>query len=208
PGEPTKQVGAHANAAVLDVLRASGVRHSVIGGLALDFIQYITTPAEYGAQSYEGASTLFGKYSATFLNERFVELATALARGTAAPAPYPFDVSYGVKPDGPPYPPGADRGRLTSQPRLRDGVVRLAWSGGANGADRPVDAAFIRAERRVGSRWRTADSDLGLDMIWRVDDKGAYTLEWRPARTLPRGTYRLRVTATRYELISDAFALT
>jgi neutral ceramidase len=207
PGEPTKQAGLIANTIVLDALSETGVTHSAIGGLALDYIQYITTPAEYGAQSYEGASTLYGKFSASFLNERLDELARALAAGRPAPAPYAFDASYGVKPDGPAYGPGSPTGTLTAQPALRDGVVTLAWTGGANGTDRPVDRPFIAAERLVGTRWRTVDSDLGLDMIWRVDDAGHYTLEWRPATTIPRGTYRLHVTANRYELISDQFAL-
>ncbi len=205
PGEPTKQTGVHANAAVLEALRGSGVRHSVIGGLAFDFIQYVTTPAEYGSQSYEAASTLYGKHTATFINERLVELAKALKDRGAAPPPYPFDVSYGIKADGPAYSPGAERGTITAQPRVRDGLVTLAWRGGANGADRPVDKAFVLAERRVGSGWRAVDSDLGLNMIWRVDAQGAYTFEWQAPKT--PGSYRLRVTANRYALTSDTFTL-
>jgi neutral ceramidase len=207
PGEPTKQTGVLVRKAVLDAMPGSGVTHALIGGLALDYIQYVTTPAEYGAQSYEGASTLYGKHEATFFQERLAELGKALASGAPAAAPHAYDPSYGVKPDGAAYPAGADKGTLTAQPALSGGVVTLAWTGGASGADRPVDQAFIRAERIVGKRWRTVDSDLGLDMIWRVDGAGHYTLQWRPAKTVPSGTYRLRVTATRYELVSDRFAL-
>ncbi len=210
PGEPTKQIGVHVRKAVLDAMPRSGVTHALIGGLAFDFIQYVTTPAEYGAQSYEGGSTLYGKHEGTFLQERLAELGKALAEGKPAPAPHPYDPSYGVKPDGPPYPAGADKGTLTAQPAkqaARGDVIKLAWTGGANGSDRPVDKAFITAERSVGKRWRAVDSDLALDMIWRDGGAGRYTLEWRPARTVPAGAYRLRVTATRYELISDTFEL-
>ncbi len=56
-----------------------GVRRVVLAGLANEFIQYITTPEEYGQQSYEGASTLYGPNEGTFLVERLTELGAALA---------------------------------------------------------------------------------------------------------------------------------
>ncbi len=208
PGEPTKQVGVHVREAVLGAMRGSGVSRVVIAGLAGDFIQYITTPAEYGAQSYEGASTLYGKNTATFLQERLAELGAALTTGAPAQAPYDYDPSYGVKPDGPAFGSGADNGTLTKQPAAtvaRGGAVDIAWKGGANGTDRPVDKAFVSAQRIVGRRWRTVDSDLGLHMLWRVDDRGDYTLTWDPPATVPAGTYRLKVSASRYELLTSTF---
>jgi neutral ceramidase len=209
PGEPTKQEGVHIREGVLGAFAGSGVTHAIIGGLAFDYINYVTTPAEYEAQSYEGGSTLYGRNEGTFVVERLAELAKAIRSGGPAPEVYPMDVSFGVKPDGPPYPPGADHGTLTAQPAETvtkgEDTVKLAWDGGPNGTDRPVDRAFVRAERHVGKRWRVVDSDLNLYMFWRVDDQGHYTLEWEPPRTIPRGTYRLRVTATRYELISNTF---
>lgn len=211
PGEATKEVGVRIRAAVLDAVRPTGVTHAIIDGLANDFIQYITTPEEYGTQSYEGASTLYGKNEATFFQERLAELGRALAEGKPAPEPYDYDASYGVKPDGPAYPAGADHGEITTQPAAsvaRGSTISMAWSGGPSGHDRPVDRAFVRAERQVGRRWRVDDTDLGVDMLWRVDDQGHHTLEWRPARTLPTGTFRLHVTATRYELISTTFSVT
>jgi hypothetical protein len=211
PGEATKEAGARMLAAVLEALRPVGVSHALIDGLANDYVSYITTPEEYGTQSYEGASTLYGKNEGTFFTERFAELARALAENKPAPEPYDFDPSYGVKPDGPPYPAGAAEGTITAQPAgsvARGQPISMAWTGGPMGHDRPVDRSFIRAERLVGHRWRIDDSDLGLDTLWRVDDQGHYTVEWRPAPTLPTGTFRLRVTATRYELISNTFQVT
>ncbi len=211
PGEPTKEVGVHIRKAVLDAMAGSGVRTVTIAGLAHDFIQYVTTPAEYGTQSYEGASTLYGKNEATFLQERLAELAKAMAEGKPGPASFPLDTSYGITPDGPVFPAGAEAGTITTQPAAsvqRLGKLQLAWTGGANGADRPVDRAFVSAQRLVGKRWRTVDTDLGIHMLWRVDDQGRYTLEWQPDGTVPTGTYRLRVTASRYALTSTTFGVT
>jgi neutral ceramidase len=210
PGEPTKQVGVRVRAAVLKPLAGTGVTHAVIAGLANEFIQYITTPEEYGEQSYEGASTLFGRSEATFLQERYAELAAQLASGAPADKPYPLDVSYGVKPDGPAYPAGAATGTLTSQPAAstaRGDEQRFTWTGGPLGRDRPVDRAFVLAERLVRGRWRTVDSDLGLNMLWHVTAKGAYDLEWTVPASAPVGTYRLRVTATRYGLTTRTFVV-
>ncbi|MBA2349804.1 MAG: neutral/alkaline non-lysosomal ceramidase N-terminal domain-containing protein, partial [Solirubrobacterales bacterium] len=141
PGEPTKQVGVHVREAVLKELAGSGVKTITIAGLAQDFIQYITTAAEYGTQSYEGASTLYGKNQATFLQERLAELARTMAAGTPAPEPFPLDTSYGVKPDGPAFGPGAASGTITQEPAesvQRMAKVDLAWTGGPDGVDRPV----------------------------------------------------------------------
>lgn len=211
PGEPTKEVGVRIRSAVLGAMAGSGVTHVVIAGLAGEYIQYVTTPEEYGEQSYEGASTLYGKNEATFFQERLAELGRALAGGQPAPAPYPLDTSFGLRPDGPAFPPGAASGTITRQPEAsvpRMRMAHLAWTGGPSGHDRPVDRAFITAQRLVGKRWRNDDSDLAIAMLWRVDDQGRYTLEWEPAATLPTGTYRFRVTATRYELLSQTFRVT
>jgi neutral ceramidase len=208
PGEPTKEVGTRVKRAVLGAMSGAGVERVIVAGLAGDYIQYITTPEEYGQQSYEGASTLFGPNQATFLQEQLADLAGRLVRGQAAPSPYALDPSYGVRPDGPPYPAGAAAGQITAQPLPtveRLGHADLAWSGGPSGRDRPVDKPFLRAERRVGGRWRTVETDLGLTMLWRVDDQGRHTSTWEVPLGAPAGTYRLRVTATRYTLTSAPF---
>ena len=64
---------------------------------------------------------------------------------------------------------------------------------------------FVIAERKVGSRWVVADTDLGLNMLWRTNSNGDYTLEWHPIVT--SGTYRLRIAATRYGLASQEFQI-
>ena len=208
PGEPTKEVGARVRAALLPVARAKRIRRVVVAGLVNEYLSYLTTPEEYSRQHYEGGSTLYGPYTSVFLQDRLLELTQALVRGEPAPAPDRFDPTNGVKPNGPPYPQGAASGRLTAQPAEevpRLGHAGIAWTGGAYGADRPVDRAFVVAERLVDGEWREVDSDLGLAMLWRVDKHGRYSAYWEVPHDAPEGVYRLRVTANRYELVSREF---
>jgi neutral ceramidase len=209
PGEPTKEVGARVKRALLDKMAPAGVRGVVIAGLADDYVQYITTPEEYGQQSYEGASTLYGKNEATFLQEQLADLGARLAAGQPAPEPYALDPSYGVKPDGPAYPAGADHGTAAHQPLDRVerlGHASFGWNGAPSAHDLPTDRAFVSAQRRDRrGRWHTVDTDLGLDFLWRADDQGRYDATWEVPITVPAGTYRLRVTAARYALSSRTF---
>jgi hypothetical protein len=147
PGEATKEAGLGMRAAVLRVLRPAGVKRVVIAGLAGDYINYISTPKEYGRQSYEGGSSLWGPNEATFLNERFTELAQALRAGRPAAKPYDLDVSYGVKPDGAAYPDGAASGAITQQPSAGDADLH-GRALGARHARRP------RVRRRPAPRAR------------------------------------------------------
>lgn len=82
--------------AVLDTLVKAGFAtadtHVVISGLSNQYSHYVTTREEYGAQRYEGASTMFGPFTLAAYQQRFAALALALATGAAvAPGPTPND---------------------------------------------------------------------------------------------------------------------
>lgn len=210
PGEPTKEAGARVKRDVLAASSPAGIRKVVIAGLANEYVNYFTTPEEYDMQHYEGGSTMYGRLSLNVLRASLAELAGRLVRNQPAPAPRPYDAKRGVVPDGAPYPEGAAAGAVledapTRVPRL--GHATLSWRGGPFGADRPVGAAFIRAERRTGGGWTEVDSDLGLAMLWRVTREGRYDVRWEVPRDAPEGDYRLVVTATRYRLVSRPFAV-
>ncbi|MEA2167843.1 MAG: neutral ceramidase, partial [Solirubrobacteraceae bacterium] len=208
PGEATKEVGVGIKAAVLQAMRSVGVKAVVIAGLANEYVQYITTPAEYGEQSYEGASTLYGVNEATFIEEQLGALATDLAAGRPAPDAYALDTGYGVDPDGPAYPAGASAASAITQPAASYARLEQAtasWTGGALGNDRPVDRAFITAQRRVGKRWVGYADDLGLEFLWRSDADGHYSVRWEIPYSAPTGTYRLRVTAKQYAFNTTPF---
>lgn len=186
----------------------SGIEEVVISGLANEFVLYLTTPEEYDRQHYEGGNTQFGRQSSNLIKQSLAQLAGSLVRGAAAPAPYAFDPTNGVVPDGPPYPSGAAAASAPEQPAPAYGRLQratLSWSGGPLGLDRPVDREFISAQQQIGGRWIMRDTDLGLAMLWSVDEEGRYTARWEIPRSAPRGRYRLVVTAKRYRLGSRPF---
>jgi len=208
PGEPTKEVGTRTRAAVMASTAGTGIDRVVISGLANEFALYFTTPEEYDRQHYEGGNTHFGRYSANLVQQELATLARRLVRGEPAQPAAEFDPTNGVRPDGPPYGAGAEDGRLIAGPAASYGRLEratISWQGGPKGLDRPVDGAFITAQRRVGRRWRRADDDLGLAMLWKVDDSGRYDAQWAIPRDAPLGTYRFVITAKRYRIESAPF---
>lgn len=210
PGEATKQAGLRIKAAVLGASRSAGIHKVVIAGLANEYLQYVTTPAEYEAQHYEGGSTIFGELEEPFFEQQLAALARSLARGVAAPAPYAYDPTHGVVPDGVPYPAGAAHGAILVQPPAvvaRLGHVTFSWQGGTLGRDRPLERPFITVQRQAGRHWRTVDTDLGLAMLWRVNDAGRYDAYWEVPLGQAPGRYRVVVSANRYRLVFRTFRL-
>jgi hypothetical protein len=209
PGEGTKEVGARIRSAVESSIAGSGVERVVMAGLANEFVLYFTTPEEYERQHYEGGNTHFGRWSANLLQRELSTLAGRLARGEPAQPAAPFDPTNGVQVNGPAYGAGAARGTLIggppAKPYGRLDRATVAWQGGPEGLDRPVDRPFITAQRRVRRRWRRVDDDLGLAMLWAVNVNGRYDAQWEIPLNAPKGRYRLVVTAKRYRLVSPQF---
>jgi neutral ceramidase len=58
---------------------------------------------------------------------------------------------------------------------------------------------------KVIHRWKTVDSDLGLNTLWKVDSDGRYTARWEVPLGATAGQYRFVVTANHYRLVSHAF---
>jgi neutral ceramidase len=208
PGEATREVGERLRNEVAGAVAGSGIERVVVSGLADEFIQYITTPEEYDRQHYEGGSTLYGPLEGNFLRQQQAALARTLAGGHPAPQPYPFDPTNGVQPSAPDYGNGAasaTKAHLEHTRVRRLAKARFSWNGGTLGLDRPVDRAFVTAQRRVRKRWRTVATDLGLQMLWSVDGDGNYIARWELPRSQKAGIYRLVVTAKRYRLVSPRF---
>lgn len=210
PGEGTKEMGARLRAAVTSAVAGSEIAQVVVSGLANEFVLYFTTPEEYDRQHYEGGNTHFGQYSSVHLTDEIAGLAGRLARGERAPDPADFDSTNGIRPDGPEYPGGATAGSLVAEPASRyERLERaeIAWQGGPRGLDRPLDAAFVITERLDRGRWVRAADDLGLAMLWTVDDSGLHTAKWEIPIDARRGVHRFVVEARGYRLESRPFTV-
>ena len=209
PGEMTVEMGRRTRDALEAAAGPLGVRRVVLAGYANEYVHYFTTPEEYEMQHYEGGSTLFGKYSSYVVRDSLADLTAQLAAGKPAPEPHPFDATNGVSPDATPYGPGAETGAVVEQPAPAERLTRakFSWQGGERGLDRPLDRPFVRIERRDGKRWRQVADDLGLLIVWRVDDHGVYSAQWQVPIDARPGSYRFVVTANRYGLRSAPFAV-
>jgi neutral ceramidase len=207
PGEMTVEMGRRTRASVLAAIGEAGVDRVVIAGYANEYLHYFTTPEEYEMQHYEGGSTLYGKYSSNLVMGDLTTLAGDLARGAPAPAPVDYDPHNGLKADYTPYDQGADHADVQREPGPVQRLERaaFAWQGGLRGFDRPLDRAFVSVERRAGRTWRPVTDDLGLEIIWRVDDQGRYETQWQVPLSAAVGTYRFVVTANRYRVSSTPF---
>lgn len=200
PGEPTAEFGRRVRSSVLDATRAVGVRQVVVAGLANEFVQYFTTPEEYDRQHYEGGSMLHGRLAGVLLQNELGSLAARMAKGQPNPEPFPFDPRNGLIADALSFPSGPDSATAVGQPGAS---AEFSWRGGPRGFDRPLDTPFVTIERRSDDRWKPVADDLGLDLRWRVDDRGIYVAEWLAPRP---GTHRFVITARRYRIASEAFS--
>ncbi len=66
---------------------------------------------------------------------------------------------------------------------------------------------MIVQRRARSGRWRTADSDLGLRILWTVDESGQYQAFWESPPNARLGLYRFKIHANDYRLKSKRFRL-
>ncbi len=210
PGEPTVEFGRQVQQRILAATKGANVSRVIVAGLTNEFFQYFVTPEEYDRQHYEGGSQIYGTFAGVLLTDNLVALAKGLTTGSAVPEPYAFDPRNGIVADGAPYPKGAERGTLVAQPadgRRGGQIVTFAWQGGPGGFDKPLDTPFLTVQRRVGGRWVKETDDLWIDLRWSIDDAGRQTGEWLVPAGTDGGTYRIRITANRYDLTTREFTL-
>ena len=209
PGEMTSGTGRRLRAHAEQAVAGSGVERVVISGLANDFIQYITTPEEYDRQHYEGGSTLFGRATSVFVEERLISLLELMLAGEPAPAPDQDERRNGVSDNAQPFATGASQAEALEEPTATRRLDRASfgWQGGPSGTDRPLDRPFVIVQRRSPSGWSRADTDLGLSILWTVDEDGAYEAFWEAPRNARLGRYRFKINANRYRIESKPFRL-
>jgi neutral ceramidase len=219
PAEITKQMGKRIKTALLG--QSAGAFDSVIiAGLTNGYISYTATPQEYGACSYEGSFTLFGRQEGyAWLSTGSVLEAALLSGRAATGALEPPEEAIGTTQSTPPR-ATANAGTAVAQPvdTLRYGRAMFTWNGG----DPQVDAArgrpFVSLQRSDGAGgWSTVATD---DTFYDTTQRAAHDV-WTETFQFdgcwPTGTYRFHVTgrAVRsllgapadYTLDSRSFAL-
>lgn len=82
PGEFTTVMGYRIREQVKNRMGSSN-KEVVLVGLTNEYVSYFTTPEEFVAQEYEGASTLYGAYSASLIMTFAGDLAAKLKPGTS-----------------------------------------------------------------------------------------------------------------------------
>jgi neutral ceramidase len=90
PFEPTVVATRRLRDAVQSAVASAGITEVVITGLANNYVGYLTSPEEYAAQHYEGASTLYGPKELQAIQRAAVEVARA-ALGSGKRADYPAE---------------------------------------------------------------------------------------------------------------------
>lgn len=180
-------------------------------GYANAYHEYVATPEEYDSQQYEGASTLYGRYTLCAYQQEFTRLATAFAARQQVPrGPAPRDVSN-LQPNFVPA-PGPD----TALPGLDFGAVLVApaasYAAGAQAAVEFVSAhpkhnprrngTFLEVQRRTASgAWVRVANEGEWAVRYHWSKRGAATSVARftwdiPADAAP-GRYRFQHFADR-----------
>jgi len=206
PGEFTIMSGRRVRDTVKAALGDS-VRHIVFAGYANAYSGYVTTPEEYDAQHYEGASTHFGRWTLPAYQQTFHELASALRQGLPAYASAtPRDLSNqqmsfqtGVVLDNVPLFKSFGDVELQAYAGYARGqrVNVEFWTGHPKNNLRQ-GGTFLEVQRWDGATWRTVANDGDWSTVYRwvrvdpVWGSSKAAISWDiPYDTVP-GSYRIR----------------
>lgn len=189
PFETTVEAGRRIGAAVVD----SGlpVTRAFVSSLVNDHCDYLTTPEEYAAQHYEGASTLFGPRQQTWVSGLARLVADGLAAGApAAPVPRTFDFGvrrYLAAPSGVALEREVHGVRFTESTATEDAFWELTWTDVAPG-DLHWHEPLVRVEVETGGGWEPASYDgrpvddqgwhLGVTYLGRRRGRHRYAARW------------------------------
>ncbi|MBB5020551.1 neutral ceramidase [Chitinivorax tropicus] len=205
PGEFTIMAGRRIRETVKSAL-GDAVKYVVFNGYANAYSGYITTPEEYEAQHYEGASTHFGKWTLPAYQQAYFKLATAMRTGSSVPpGPQPRDLSAnqmsfqtGVVLDNTPI--GKQFGQADQQPDaayLRGGRVNVSFWTGHPKNNLHRNGTFLQVQRWDGSRWQVVADDGDWSTIYRwqridpVWGTSKAVISWDIPLSAQQGSYRI-----------------
>ncbi|RNL79373.1 neutral/alkaline non-lysosomal ceramidase N-terminal domain-containing protein [Nocardioides marmorisolisilvae] len=212
PFETTVEAGRRIGSAV----QSSGldVRTAFVSSLVNDHTDYLTTPEEYAAQYYEGASVLFGPRQQEWVAGQARRLADDLAAGVASvPRARTFD--FGVHR----YlaePTGVSASRLFGGVRFveatptEDAFWEQTWTDVAPG-DLTWHEPLVRVEAESAGAWHPVADDNGwhveVTYLGRKAGRHSYVTRWYapPLGRPERHRFVLLANAGQPELAGPAF---
>jgi neutral ceramidase len=183
------------------------VKHVVFAGYSNAYSGYVTTPEEYDAQHYEGASTHFGKWTLGAYQQSFHELATAMRQGTAAGGSASVrDLSgnqmsfqTGVVLDNTPiFKSFGDVVQQANASYSRGQRVEVSFWTGHPKNNLRLNGTFLEVQRWDGAAWRTVavDGDWNTSYRWvRIDPvwgTSQAVIGWTIPADAATGQYRIR----------------
>jgi neutral ceramidase len=198
-------------------LRKALNREFVIVGLANEYLGYTTTPEEYAAQNYEGASTIFGPNEGPAISKMLIAVAGSGVPSRTVPA-----ITFNAGPKSPKFNFGPEllRERRNtidedleplmpdSRWRVDDGAPRFAWKE-KPGKDWDTRDRKVSILRRQGDRWVYADNDLGFNLLTVLALGTASAREWTaiwlpPDHADPEARYLFHVRTPHGDLFCSA----
>ncbi|MDA3629077.1 neutral/alkaline ceramidase [Saccharopolyspora sp. WRP15-2] len=203
PAEFTIVAGLRLRRAVAEELGVP-LENVLVQGYSNAYSQYVTTPEEYDAQQYEGASTLFGRYTLPAYQQEFTRLAAAMRTGESVPlGPTPRDLrgklinfQPGVVFDD--KPPGREFGDVLTEPATRYGRGEQASAVFATGHpknDLHRGGTFAEVQRLVDGSWQPVADDRHWSTKYRWARTGpatsTATITWDIPPSAPTGRYRI-----------------
>lgn len=218
PFETTVEAGRRIGAAV--VASSLPVEHAFVSSLVNDHCDYLTTPEEYTAQHYEGASTLFGPQQQAWVAGTARQVADDLAAG-APPVPLDRSFDFGLHrylatPTGSARTRSAGAVRFVESTPTEDAYWEQTWTDVAPG-DLYWHEPLVRVEAESGEVWAPASYDGHPvdDQGWRVgvtytgEKRGLHTYVARwyapPLGRPVRHRFVLVANAAQPEVVGPAF---
>jgi neutral ceramidase len=176
----------------------------LVAGYANGYIHYVTTPEEYDAQRYEGASTLFGRWELPALQQTVAALARAMRTGAVVdPGPATTDLSSRLRSHPERTrdlaPPGTAFGDVVVQPRPSYATgqrVTVVFVAAHPNNVLHRGGTYLEVQRREDDSWRTLfdDGDWATRFAWQRSSPHAseVTISWDIPPGVRAGRYRIR----------------
>jgi len=183
PFETTVEAGRRIGAAVLE--SALDVDTAFVSSLVDDHTDYLTTPEEYTAQYYEGASVLFGPRQQEWVAAQARRLADDLVDGVGSvPRARSFDFGahrYLAEPTGVATSRLFAGTRFVEATSAEDAFWEQSWSDVGPG-DLAWHQPLVRVEAQLADGWRTVADDegwhLGVTYLGRRSGRHGYAARW------------------------------